>query len=249
MARPDLERCPELPQTAGGMQQRGRLDPALVFYNEALDIAERLIRDDPADDRAIRQRGRILYQLGSLHIDADRWNVSVTVLEDAEKAYRDRAGRRVAGTETLIADVRARRARARMLGGRGASAVLEVDEAVSYHRGLPASQQTAARSLDLARILTSNAVILDRFGDPDLAVASAERAIRLFTSLADAINAAPDLDFQFEHLLAVADIAARIHSASGRLDRALEADDLAVHAARALATATGSGGGGPGPGA
>src|ERR1700733_7212584 len=240
MARPDLERCAELTQTAVGMQQRGRLDPALIFYNEALDIAGRLIRDDPADDRAIRQRGRILYQLGSLHIDADRWNVAVTVLEEAEKTYRGLAGRGAAGIETLIADVKARRARARMLGGRGASAVLEVDEAVSHPRGLPASQQTAARSLDMARILTSNAVILDRFGDPDLAVASADRAIRLFTSLADAINAAPDLDFRFEDLLAVADIATRIHSSSGRLDQALEADGLAVHAARALATASGS---------
>ena len=237
MARRDLERCAELTQAAAGLQRRGRLAQALTFYNEALDIAERLARADRADDRPIRHRGSILYQLGTLHIDADRWNVAVTAFEDSEKAYRELAGRGAGGIEPLIADVKARRARARMLGGRGASAVLEVDEAVSYHRGLPASHQTAARSLDLARILTSNAVILDRFGDPDLAVASADRAIRLYTSLADAINTTPDLDFQFEYLLAVADVAARIHSASGRLDRALEADDLAIHAARALATA------------
>jgi tetratricopeptide (TPR) repeat protein len=237
VARRDLERCAELTQAAAGLQRRGRLEPALTFYNEALDIAERLARADPADDRPIRHRGSILYQLGTLHIDADRWNVAVTAFEDSEKAYRELAGRGAGGIEPLIADVKARRARARMLGGRGASAVLEVDEAVSYHRGLPAGQQTAARSLDMARILTSNAVILDRFGDPDLAVASADRAIRLYTSLADAINTTPDLDFQFEYLLAVADVAARIHSASGRLDRALEADDLAIHAARALATA------------
>jgi tetratricopeptide (TPR) repeat protein len=242
MADRDLERCAELTETAAGLQRRGRFEPALIFYNEALDIAERLTRADPADDRAIRLRGRILYLLGSLHIDADRWNTAVTVLEDAEKTYRELAGRGAGGIEPLIADVKARRATARMLGGRGASAVLEVDEAVSYHLSVPASQQTAARSLDMARILTSNAVILDRFGDPDLAVASADRAIRLYTSLADAINAAPDLDFQFEHLLAVADIAARIHSASQRLDRAVGADDLAVHAARALATASGSAG-------
>src|SRR6202046_3228650 len=227
MARSDLERCAELTETAAGMQQRGRLDPALVFYNEALDIAERLARADPAEGRALWRGGSILSRLGSLHIDAERWNVAVTVLEDAEKTWRELARRGAAGVEPLIADVKARRARARMLGGRGASAVLEGDEAVLYHRGLPASQQTTARSLDLARILTSNAVILDRFGDPDLAVASADRAIRLFPSLADAINAAPDLDFQFDHLLAVADIATRIHSSSGRLDQALEADDLA----------------------
>jgi tetratricopeptide (TPR) repeat protein len=240
MAKRDLERCAELTDAAAGLQRRGRLEPALTFYNEALDIAEKLARADPAHDRAMRQRASILYQLGSLHIDADRWNVAVTVLEDAEKIYRELAGRGAADIEPRIADVKARRARGRMLGGRGASAVLEVDEAVSYHRGLPASEQTAARSLDMAHILTSNAVILDRFGDPDLAVASADRAIRVYTSLADAINAAPDLDFQFEYLLAAADIAARIHSASGRLDRALQAGDLAVHAARALATTGGS---------
>jgi tetratricopeptide (TPR) repeat protein len=236
-AKRDLERCAELTAAAAGLQRRGRLAGALTFYTEALDIAEKLAHADPADDRPIRQRARILYALGALHIDADRWNVAVTVLEESEKAYRELAGRGADGIEPLIADVKARRASARALGGRGASAVLEVDEAVSYHRSLPAGQQTAGRSLDMARILTSNAVILDRFGDPDLAVASADRAIRLYTSLADAINAAPDLDFQFEYLLAVADVAARIHSASGRLDRALEADDLAIHAARALATA------------
>jgi tetratricopeptide (TPR) repeat protein len=240
MADRDLERCARLAETAAGLQRRGRLDPALTFYNEALDIAEKRARADPADDGLMRQRASILSQLGSLHIDADRWNAAVTVLEDSEKIYRELAGRGAGGIEPLIADVRARRATARMLGGRGASAVLEVDEAVSFHLSLPASQQTAARSLEMARILTSNAVILDRFGDPDLAVASADRAIRLYTSLADAINAAPDLDFQFEHLLAVADVAARIHSASGRLDRAFEADDLATHAARALATASGA---------
>src|ERR1700685_81848 len=177
MARSDLERCAELTQTAAGMQQRGRLDPALIFYNEALDIAERLARADPADDRPLWQRGSILSPLGAPHIDAGRGDGAVTVLEDAEKTWRALAGRGAADVETLIADVKARRARARMLGGRGASAVLEVDEAVSYHRGLPASQQTAARSLDLARILSSNAVILDRFGDTALALASAGTAI------------------------------------------------------------------------
>jgi len=240
MADRDLERCAELTEAAAGLHRRGRLEPALTFYNEALDIVEKLARADPADDRLLRQRASILYQLGALHIDADRWNVAVSVLEDAEKTYRELAGRGAADIEPRIADVKARRATARMLGGRGASAVLEVDEAVSYHLSLPASELTATRTLDMARILTANAVILDRFGDPDLAVASADRAIRLYTSLADAINAAPDLDFRFEHLLAVADIAARIHSASRRLDRAFEADDLAVHAARALATASGS---------
>lgn len=238
----DLERCARLTETAAGLQRRGRLEPALTFYTEALDIADKRARADPADDRPLRHRASILCALGALHIDAARWNAAVTVLEDAEKVYRELAGRGADGIEPLIVDVKARRATARMLSGRGASAVLEVDEAVSYHLSLPAIEQTAARSLDMARILTSNATILDRFGDPDLAVASADRAIRLYTSLADAINAAPDLDFQFEHLLAVADIAARIHSASRRFDRAFEADDLAVHAARALATAGGSAG-------
>jgi len=240
MADRDLERCARLIETAAGLQQRGRLEPALTFYTEALDIADKRARADPADDRAIRHRASILYALGALHIDADRWNAAVTVLQECEKAYRDLAGRGADGTEPLIANIKARRAMGRMLGGRGASAVLEVDEAVSYHLSVPPGQQTAARSLDMARILTSNAVILDRFGDPDLAVASADRAIRQYRSLADAINAAPDLDFQFEHLLAVTDVAARIHSASGRLDRAFEADDLAIHAARALATASGA---------
>jgi tetratricopeptide (TPR) repeat protein len=234
------QRCAELTEMAAQMQRRGRGAHALTFYTEALAITEKMARADPSGDRPLRQRASILAALGALHIEEDRWNVAVSVLEDAEKVYRELAGRGASGIEPLIADVKARRARARMLGGRGASAVLEVDEAVSYHSGLPAAEQTAGRSLSKAHILTSNAVILDKFGDPDLAVASADQAIRLYTSLADAINAAPDLDFQFGYLLAVADVAARIHSASGRLEAAFEADDLAIHAARAMATAGGS---------
>ncbi len=234
------QRCAELTEMAAGMQRRGRLEQALTFYTEALDIAEKQVRADPEADWPIRQRASIRYALGALHIEADRWDMAVTVLEESEKAYRELAGRGAGGIEPLIADVKARRATARMLGGRGASAVLEVDEAVAYHRGLPAGQQTARGSLDMARILTANAAVLDKFGDPALAVASADQAIRLYRSLADAINSTPDLDFQFEYLLAVADVAARIHSASGRLDRALEADDLAIHAARALSKAGGS---------
>jgi hypothetical protein len=78
-------------------------------------------------------------------------------------------------------------------------------------------------------------VVLDRFGDPDLAVASADGAILLYTSLADAINSAPDLDFHFGYLQAVADVSARIHAASGRMDLAVQADELAIYAVRALA--------------
>lgn len=240
------QRCAELTEEAARLQHRGRTAQALTFYAEALAIADQLAQGDPADDRPIRQRAGILCALGALHIDAGRWQEAVTVLEDSEKAYRELARRGVAGAESLIADVKARRGRARMIGGRGASAVMELDEAVSYHRRQPAGQQTAGHSLDMARVLTSNAVVLDRFGDPDLAAASADHAIRLYTSLAAAINAAPDLDFHFGYLQAVADVAARIHAASGRMDLALQADELAIHAARALATAGGAAGQGAG---
>jgi tetratricopeptide (TPR) repeat protein len=247
MARRGLEeRCAELTGEAARLHQRGRGAQALTFYTEALDIAGKLARADPADSRPIRQQASILYALGALYIDARRWDAAVTVLEDSEKAYRELAGRGVPGTEQLIADVKARRGRARMIGGRGASAVLELDEAVASHRRLLAGTQTAERSLDMARILTSNAVVLERFGDPDLAVASADSAIRLYMSLADAINSAPDLDFHFGYLQAVADVAARLHAASGRMDLAIQADDLAIHAVRALAKASRSAGAVPG---
>ncbi len=238
MAPRDLaQRCARLTDEAARLHRRGRSAQALTFYAEALDIAAKLASADPADDWPVRQRAGILYALAALYIDAGRWNAAVTVLEDSEKAHRELAGRGMAGTERLIADVRARRGRARMIGGRGASAVLDLDEAVCSHRRLLAAAQTTERSLDMARILTSNAVVLDRFGDPDLAVASADHAIRLYTSLADAINSAPDLDFHFGYLQAVADVSARIHAASGRMDLALQADDLAIYAVRALAKA------------
>lgn len=237
----DLEqRCAKLTEEAARLQRRGRGAQALTFYSEALDIAGKLARANPADTRPVRQRAGILNAIGALHADAGRWEAAVTALDESEKEYRQLAGRGASDVEPLIVEVRARRARAKMTGGKGATAVLELDEAVTAQRRLRAAQPTARSSLELARILTFNTVVLDRFGDPDLAVASADLAIRLYMSAADAINAAPDLDFQFGYLQAVADIAARIHAAAGDLGRALQADDLAIHATRALANAGGS---------
>jgi tetratricopeptide (TPR) repeat protein len=237
----DLEqRCARLTEEASRLQRRGRGAQALTFYTEALDIAGKLARTDPADDRPVRQRAGILNAMGALHLDARRWEAAVTALDDSEQEYRDLAGRGMPDIEPLIAEVRARRARAKMIGGKGATAVLELDEAVTSQRRLRGAPQNPRRSLDLARILTFNAVVLDRFGDPDLAVASADLAIRLYMSAADAINAAPDLDFQFGYFQAVADVAARIHAAAGDMDLALRADDLAIHATRALAKASAS---------
>jgi tetratricopeptide (TPR) repeat protein len=234
------QRCARLTEEAARLQRRGRGEQALTFYNEALDIAGKLARANPADTRPIRQQAGIFNAIGALHTDARRWEAAVTALDEAEKEYRDLAARGVSDVEPLIAEVRARRARAKMIGGKGATAVLELDEAVTSQRRLRAAQPTAQSSLELARILTFNAVVLNQFGDPDLAVASADQAIRLYMSAADAINAAPDLDFQFGYFQAVADVAARIHAAAGDLDRALQADDLAIHATRALANAGGS---------
>jgi hypothetical protein len=92
-----------------------------------------------------------------------------------------------------------------------------------------------AHPLDLARVLALNASALRAHGDPDLAAASAGAALRLYASHAPADPG------HTAYLLLAASTAADLHGAHGRLESALEADDVAVSAARAAAEAGGPG--------
>src|SRR5262249_24986818 len=108
--------------------------------------------------------------------------------------------------------------------GYGASAVLDLDDAVSRYQQICAAH-SPPRLTDLARVLSENAVTLKYFGDPDLAVGAADRAIRIY------VNRGGGLDLVgAQSLERAARVAAEIHGEFGRLDAALDADRFCVMA-------------------
>lgn len=106
------------------------------------------------------------------------------------------------------ADGQVRRALASGLAGAGASALVDSQAAVLCCRGGPRR--------DLARALAVNADVLAGYGDPDLAVASADLAIRLFLR---GRRAGADRE-ELRRALAVA---AAVHRAHGRYGLAEQA--------------------------
>ena len=106
-------------------------------------------------------------------------------------------------------DGQVRRALASGLAGAGASALVEAQAAVLHCRGGPRR--------DLARALAVNADVLAGYGDPDLAVASADLAIRLFLR---GRRAAADRE-ELRRALAVAVAVHRAHGRYGLAEQAV----------------------------
>jgi tetratricopeptide (TPR) repeat protein len=172
MGRTLGERCGELTAEAEALRQVGRSAEALPRFAEALAIVAQLAKADPGDTRLVRERASILYSLGALHSAEDRYADAITALDECEQVYQALSSQGVADTERLIADVKARRGRAKMGLGRGLSAVLELDEAEDCYRTLFTENQSDDNALDLARVLTLNAEVQFVYGDPDVAVAA-----------------------------------------------------------------------------
>jgi tetratricopeptide (TPR) repeat protein len=227
------DRCAELTAEAEALRQAGRLDEALPRFTEALDIAARLAGANPADHRPAQQRASILYSLGSLHYARDHYAEAIAALDECERIYQDLGSRGVVDAGRLIADVKARRGRAKMAQGRGVSAVLELDEAVVSYRVLFTGDGNDENALDLARVLTFNAEAQFVCGDPDAAVASADNAIRLYLNRALAANNDPRGSFMHAgYFRQAADMAAEIHGIYGRFEPAVAADEMVIEMLR-----------------
>jgi hypothetical protein len=110
--------------------------------------------------------------------------------------------------------------------GAGASAVADLQWAVKSYFALGAGKPESPHYLDLARVLSDNAGVLARFGDPDLAVASADTAIRMFFSQGDKINERADSQVYASSARRALAIAVVIHKAHGRDDIAGQAKGL-----------------------
>jgi hypothetical protein len=152
-------------------------------------------------DRPVRRdRGRDRYDRAGTLLDQGRPDEATVVPDEAE----EESGRRPDG--------QVRRALADGLAGAGASALVEAQSAVLDHRG--------GRRRELARALAVNADVLAAYGDPDLAVASADLAIRLFLR-------GRRLRADREELRRALAVAVAVHTAHGRHDLAGQAGAVA----------------------
>lgn len=133
------------------------------------------------------------------------------------------------GDAARLAEIRVRKGAAQFLGGRGASAVLTLDEALRAYFHLDAHVPSSPHALDYGAAFALNADVLLCHGDPDLAVASADGAVRQYLTNREAANAEPQRHLGvFQRAL---EVAGHLHAAAGRWELALAADDLAVQSA------------------
>jgi tetratricopeptide (TPR) repeat protein len=196
---------------------------ALALLEETLSIGRQLREARPDDWRSWQGVASPLYSMASTLSSLHRPGDALRALAECEEIYLA-LGRTGQGTDipAKLADVRARRGLAYFERGYGASAVLDLDDALSRYGQVYACEPGRPR-LDLARVLASSAAVLARYGDPDLSVAAADRAIRI------CVNENTELDLvSAQSLHNAAEVAAELHGELGRLDAALEADQVCL---------------------
>ncbi|MFF7388562.1 hypothetical protein ACFZAE_08935 [Streptomyces scabiei] len=234
----------------------GRPDEGVPLQQEARRLMYDLIERHQADRAAKAMLGSVLYGLGSTLTSANEPGQALDALTECAALYEELAqqpagdgGSAPSGGDTasggstaydmvpLLADVHARKAHVLSVLGHGASALVESDEAVMTYLGLGAEATDSPHHLDLARVLSLNAGVLYSFGDRDLAVCSADWAVRYYLAKAESINGGPLAEalMHGQYLRDAADVAARIHTEQGRPSIALGAGATHVHSARALA--------------
>src|SRR5690606_25286158 len=132
-----------------------------------------------------------LYAVAELHLNAGEHDAALAALAECEEAYRG-LERSPADIDMLLADVELRRARVHAAAGRGASAIVAAQSAVAAYLRSGIDDRDP-HYLDLARAFAWNADILLVYGDPDVAVASADSAIRMILARTEEINRGDDI--------------------------------------------------------
>lgn len=198
---------------------------AVRAQEQAVDAMRALVADDAADDRDDQALGSVLYDLGESLTAADQPEEAVAALDEAEDVYLSLPADRFPVPD-LVADVQARRGTAYGMAGAGASAMVDAQSAVVHYRRVSSGDLDDPGHRDLARVLAINADVLAAYGDPDLAVGSADQAVRLYLRQATAINAAPDAGVHVAHLRRAVAIAVAVHAAHGREDLAEQAASI-----------------------
>ncbi|HEU4948050.1 MAG TPA: hypothetical protein VFT31_12930 [Kribbella sp.] len=222
-------------QTAQVLIEEGRADEAGPYQRRVIELARERVLDRPNHFEARHLMSATQYELaGSLNA-AGRHEEALAALHEAQLGYTELNDAGILDATSFLADIRARRAMTQAHRGYGASAVLEMDGAVITYGQLVGGAAGLLHQPDFARVLAMNALILRRYGDPDLAVASADAAIQLFLQLSDQINDHPQALSYARYLCAATEVSADIHASEGQFDLALEADEVGLATADTLA--------------
>jgi hypothetical protein len=158
---------------------QGQQADAIATQREAAREARELVARIPDDPRLRQGLASLLYNFGSMLINAGEPAAAVPELDDSHDQYASLIGI-VADAELLCADVRARRGLAQAFRGRAASAIADADAAVRTYAEATGTDSDHPRRPDLARVLALNAVVQARHGDPDLAAESADAALEYY---------------------------------------------------------------------
>ncbi|WP_405062049.1 hypothetical protein OG474_10410 [Kribbella sp. NBC_01505] len=232
---PPEDELGEALQTAQVLIEEGRADEAGPYQQRVIELARERAEGSPNHYEAKHLMAATQYELaGSLNASG-RHEEALAALHEAQLGYTELSDAGVLDATSFLADVRARRAMTQAHRGRGATAVLEMDGAVISYGQLVSGEDGLRHQPDFARVLAMNALILRRYGDPALAVASADAATQLFLQLADQINESPQSLSYARYLCTATAVSADVHAAEGRLDLALEADEIGLTTADTLA--------------
>jgi hypothetical protein len=157
-------------------QAAGHLSAAITLQSTAHELVRALVADHPEDRRQAQMLGGILYNHASLLNEAGCHEEAIGALDESEEVYSGLSGEALP-VDAWIADVRARRGITHAARGAGASALADAQSALLGYRMI----DTVA-DLDVARVLALSSDVFGTFGDPDLAVATADFAIQVYTN-------------------------------------------------------------------
>ncbi|MDN3355427.1 hypothetical protein [Actinomadura sp. DC4] len=198
-------------------------DEESADFSDGQETIESL-RARPGDPRAVRTLARRLRD-GAVGLPPAG---TIAALEESERLYMSLPGDTAVAA---LADVRCRKGQAQASAGLGASAVLTMDESLSVYDALGANRPHSPYSLDYAHAFLINAGILRRYGDPDLAVASADGAIRQYLHRRDEINSSLRQAVHIGRFHQALAIASELHAAGGRFGLAHQVDAMAIEGA------------------
>ena len=213
-----------------GLFRQGRIAEAVPLQEQAAELVSAVIAaqgEVTVDDLVML--GALNYGLGSSLQAVNRPDDALAALDTAEEAYGEALANGRADAAQWITDVRVRQARALYALGRLTDAILAMDRVVRAALSAGPEGDVFKHELSLSRLLYTNALVMDNYGDPDLIVGSADQVVRLMIANSLKINTLEgDNGYYIDVLRCAATIAMREHAHKGRAEPAEAAGNVAV---------------------
>ena len=201
---------------------------AVSLLSAAAATARRLGAAEPADPAHDDALGSVLYSLGTALTASGRPREAVAALDEAEAVHRRAAGTSGRDVAAELDDVVLRRGHAHAHVGAGASAVVDVQQAIvsCRERAVAGTGDPVMTFLDLARTLAVGADVMAVFGDPRIAVAAADQALMLYVGNARLVAGTELVAVHTRYVRMATQVAHDLHHAAGRGQTAAEALQL-----------------------